>query len=238
MWDKKAGWQASSPHPATVPAFSIDAGPDIVAVAGVPVYLDGALNPGSFTPSRVALAWSLGPAATTFTTANYQDANATFPVPGVYVLRLTGTAPGPVTVTDTMTVVVEESYAAWAARVMASQSAANRLPLADPDLDGASNVVEFVLNGNPLNAAITGFPQIASINGLLSITWQRNKFADSAIQIIPQLSTNLTTWEAGPDVLDSFVTGSTATTESWRATESGTPGARTRASIRLLVIMP
>ena len=135
MWEEKEGWQASPPNPGTVPAYSVYAGPDIAGPAGVPLYLDGALNPGTFTPSAVSLAWtgtpdrgpSLSPPATT------RMPMPRFPLPGVYVLRLTGTAPGPVIVTDLTTVVVQETYDMWAARVLASQSAANRLPQADPD---------------------------------------------------------------------------------------------------------
>jgi hypothetical protein len=240
MWDRKEGWQATPPNPGTVPSFSVYAGADFNAPAGVPVLLDGALNPGAFTASDVNLAWTRdsGPGTVTFTTPNWHDANASFPLPGVYVLRLTGTAPGPVTTTDLVTVTVFESYDAWAARVLASQSPANRLPQADPDRDGVSNAAEWVLNGNPLNGRITGQPVPVTGSGLLAFTWQRNLMADPAIEIIPQLSTDHQLWEQGPAVLDTIKTDATATVETWLSTEVGPPGVRRRAFARLMVTGP
>jgi VCBS repeat-containing protein len=239
MWDRSEGWQASPPNPGSVPPYSVYAGADLVAGAGVPVFLDGALNPGTFTPSGVTLAWTRdsGPGTVTFTTPSSEDANAIFPAPGVYVLRLTATAPGPVTATDLVTVTVFETYDTWAATALASQSAANRLPVADPDRDGVSNVAEWVLNGNPLNAGVTGLPVASTAGGLLSFTWQRNLLADPGVQVIPQLSTDLNIWQQGDAVLNTVKTGSTATTETWVSTEVGAPAFR-KTFVRLLVVMP
>lgn len=240
QWDKKEGWQAAAPSPGSAPAFSVYAGPDLSGVAARPVYLDGTLYAGSFSPSEVSLAWTMesGPAPVTFTTANYQDANAVFSTPGVYVLRLTGTGPGGATVVDTMTVVVNESYAAWSARVLASQSASNRLPGADPDGDGVPNLAEYTLNGNPLNNASTGLPQTAVIDGRFTLTWQRNKASDAAVLIVPQISADLLSWQEGPSVLQVVQTGSSTATETWQATDLTPADARKEVFMRLKVIMP
>ena len=238
MWDRSEGWQAAPPNPGSVPPYGVYAGADFVAPPGVPVFLDGALNPGTFAPGSVTLAWTRdsGPGTVTFTTPACEDANATFPVPGVYVLRLTATAAGPTTVTDLVTVTVYESYDAWAARVLAGQSPANRLPTADPDNDGVSNVAEWVLNGNALSGASTGVP-VPAPGPPLAFTWTRNLLADPAIQVIPQYSTELQTWQEGPAVLTTVLTGATSTVQTWLSSEAA-PGTDSRAYVRLLVVMP
>jgi VCBS repeat-containing protein len=240
QWDKKAGWQAAVPSPGSGPPFSVYAGPDLSGVSGRPVFLDGAVYNGSYASSELTVAWisDSGPAPVTFTTSNYQDANAIFSTPGVYVLRLTATGPEAVAASDTVTVVINESYTEWAARMLAGQSAANRLPTADPDGDGVSNLAEYALNGNPLSAASTGLPQAAMINGSLTLTWQRNKAADAAVQIIPQITDNLQSWQEGPSVLATVQTGSTTGTETWRSTDLSPPGSKPKAVMRLKIIMP
>ena len=75
-------------------------------------------------------------------------------------------------------------------------------------------------------------------NGLLAFTWTRNLLADPAIQTIPQLATDLQNWQAGPAVLDTTSAGTTATTQTWLSTETGTPGARARAQARVLIVVP
>jgi VCBS repeat-containing protein len=240
MWDRSEGWQASTPNPGSVPPFGVYAGVDLTVPVGVPVFLDGALNNGTFTASSISVLWTRdsGPASATFTTAACDDANAIFTTPGVYVLRLTATAPGPVTATDLVTVTVYQTYATWAATALAGQSAANQLPGADPDGDGVSNAAEWALNGSPLNATVTGQPVPASHDGLLAFTWTRNLLADPAVQTIPQLSGDLVQWQEGPAVLDTVSTGSTASTRTWLSTETGFPGFRARAYMRVLVIVP
>jgi hypothetical protein len=206
----------------------------------LPVYLDGSLNPGTFSASAVTLAWSQisGPGTATFTTGNYQDANARFPSPGVYELRLTATAPGGIVTTDNVTVVVAEAYADWAARLLPGQSAANRLESADPDADGYSNLAEYVLGGLPTSGSSPAAPTVAVVDGLLIMTWQRNLLAEPEIEIIPQMSEELEVWSSDPAVLSVQMTGSTSATETWQATEGGIPGDRMRTFLRLLIRRP
>jgi hypothetical protein len=207
---------------------------------GLPVYLDGSLNPGSFTPASVALGWSLvsGPGSVTFTTADFENANARFTAPGVYQLRLTGTAPGSIVTTDDVTVIISESYADWATRLMASQSAANRLETADPDGDGYTNLAEYVLGGVPTSGGSPTAPNVSIVDGLLTMTWQRNLLAEPDIEIIPQLSEELEMWSSDPGALTVVLTGSSSTSQTWQATEGGTPGDRNRTFLRLLIRRP
>ncbi len=239
-WDTKAGWQAAPPSPGAGSAFGVHAGPDLVTVPSTPTYLDGALFPGSASAGTITLAWTKdsGPGTVSFSTANYQDANASFSLPGTYVLRLTATAPGPQTTSDTITVTVQETYTVWAARVLAAQSAANQLPTADPDNDGVTNVAEFVLGSDPLNATSVALPTVTTVGGRLSILWQRSKTADATIQVIPQLSADLQLWEEGASVIETIPTGGTATTEFWQSTEVDPFGTHLRRFMRLLITMP
>jgi len=240
MWDREEGWQATPPNPGGAPPYSVYAGLDTSGAVGAPVFLDGALNLGTFLPSSVLLAWSAdsGPGLVTFTTANYADANARFSAPGVYVLRLTATAPGPVITTDLITVTVYETYDAWAARELASQPAAGRLPGADPDGDGVLNVTEFILGGNPSSGSSTGLPTPVPAGGQLSFTWQRNLLADPHIEIIPQLSEDLQSWQEGEAVLQTTMAGTTGNQQTWISTDAAPAGARSRAFGRIMVVMP
>ncbi len=238
MWDRSEGWQATPPNPGSVPPYGVYAGADFAAPAGVPIFLDGALNPGIYPASSVALAWTRdsGPSAVSFTTPNCDDANASFPTPGVYVLRLTATAAGPTTVTDLVTVTVYETYDTWAATALASQSAANRLPTADPDNDGTPNVAEWVLGGDALNGGITGNPVPIPGGGVLAFTWKRNLIADPNIQLIPQLSTDLSFWQEGPAIFTTVPGSITGNLQTWTATE--VPAGRLRSQARVLVNLP
>jgi hypothetical protein len=155
--------------------------------------LDGTIYPGTNGVATITALWSSdsGPASPGFTTPTYSDANATFTLPGLYQLRLTATAPGPVTVADTRPVSVMDTYATWAARTLASSPSGLRGMVDDADLDGLNNLAEFVLGSNPADAgsvpAIEGFLDA----GVYKVRWSRNRFADPAILIIPQICVDL-----------------------------------------------
>lgn len=239
MWDRSEGWQAGAPNPGSLPPYSVYAGPDMTVAAGVPVFLDGALIPGTHTPSTVALAWTKdsGPGTVTFTTANCEDANAVFSASGIYVLRLTATAPGPVTVTDLVTVAVPESYDAWAARMLPSATAAQRAPAADPDHDGLNNLAEHVLGGNPTLSDASSLTTLVP-GDYLTLEYRRPLTVDPAIQVIPQITSDLAVWDEGSSNVLHERLSSAGGVETWRARDvlPFIPGQH--RCLRLKIVMP
>ena len=240
MWDQQEGWQAIRPNPGTVPPFSVYAGPDISTVSGVPVYLDGALNPGTFTLSAISIAWTKesGPGTVTFTTGNWEDANATFTAPGIYVLRLTATAPGPATVTDLITIAVEEIYNVWAARLLPGASSADRLKTADPDRDGLTNLAEYLLGTLPGISDALNATALSVADGYLGLEYRRSLTVDATVQVIPQISSDLVVWNENPGSISHTLLSTANGIETWRARDAQplTPGQR--RYIRLRIVSP
>jgi Lamin Tail Domain len=219
-WDKKAGWMAAPPSPGTAPSFGVGAGADLTIPMGAPVYLDGSIRYGAALPQDIAVAWTLesGPGTVTFTTANYQDANATFSAAGTYVLRFTGIATTPAATSfDTTTITVTETYETWAARNLTGGNASSALRQNDPDRDGYNNLMEYAMGLNPAVAdAPAGFDYT---NGTLTMIYTRSKLADPSIVILPQFSTELSVWldeTTGPEVTKSLQS-ETSALETWHA---------------------
>ncbi len=240
QWDVKEGWQATLPNPGTVPPYGVYAGPDLSANAGVPVVLDGALIPGTFTPSAVTMSWTKdsGPGTVTFTTDNLEDANATFSAPGLYVLRLTATAPGPVTVLDTLTVGIVESYDAWSLRLLPSATAAGRLPTADPERDGLTNLAEYVLGTLPGTSDAGTATTLLVEGNYLILEYRRSLTVDPAIQVIPQITAGLDAWFEGSGNVSHYLQSTAAGIETWRARDNQplTPGQK--RFMRLKMVSP
>jgi autotransporter-associated beta strand protein len=61
---------------------------------------------------------------------------------------------------------------------------ADKTATADPDKDGLANVVEFVLNGNPANGAITNLPTITTSGANLVFTYLRRDDSESLNQAV------------------------------------------------------
>ncbi len=223
LWDKKIGWLAAPPSPGTAPSFGVGAGADLTIPMGTPLYLDGSIRYGAALPQDITVGWTKesGPGTVTFTTANYQDANATFSAAGTYVLKFTGTATTPAaSAFDTTTITVTETYETWATRNLTGGNASSALRNNDPDQDGYTNLMEYAMGLNP---AVPDVPVIYEYaNGILTMRYTRSKLADPAIVILPQFSTDLSVWAdetTGPEVTKT-IESQTSTLETWRAVTS------------------
>lgn len=238
-WDLAVGWEATAPSPGATPAFSVYAGPDLSTPPNVPLYLDGSIIKGSFAANAITSGWSFisGPSTPTFTTANYQDANAIFTTSGVYVLQFSANN-GTTTLTDTVNIYVTETYATWAARVIiGGNNASQQATLQDADHDGIVNLIEWATATNPLvvDEPLSIVP--GTLSGNFMIRFNRSKLIPSEVQIIPQFSEDLTTWfDSSTNSVQVLKESETTTTETWTAT-SFLPGVP-REFVRLTVVLP
>ncbi len=236
QWDKQAGWQATAPNPGASPPFGISAGVDRFGSVGTPILLDGAIQPGALAAQDISVLWTKesGPGLVTLTTADYQDANGRFSLPGVYVLKFTATAPGGVTATDTVQVIIAEDYNTWAARLLAGQPVAAQAKDADPDRDGSSNLIEYATGSNPLAAGTILTPYW--LTNHLGVRYQLSATLPPEIQIITQISYDLETWY--DNATTNTVESTTAAVRQMLSEDFNPPRPEAHAYFRLKVICP
>ena len=237
-WGDRASWQAGAPSPGTATAFGVIAGADRRVAWPAAAVLDGTLFTGNFNAGDITIAWSKvsGPGTASFTAPANPDTNVSFTAAGVYELRITATAPGPVTVTDTVTVVSEESYDAWALRLLPGPVPADRLRTADPDRDGLVNLAEHVLGTNPAAADAATAWTLSTTGGFLTLEYRRPLTVSSAIQVIPQIAADLTAWDESPASVAHALQSTAAGHEIWRAWDPRplTPGQRRYLRLKIL----
>jgi hypothetical protein len=75
----------------------------------------------------------------------------------------------------------------------------NRLPGADADGDGQSNLLEYATGTNP--AGWSDGPEIIISNDRLAMRYTVSLLADPSVRVIPQLSSNATNWLDGATYL-------------------------------------
>jgi hypothetical protein len=66
--------------------------------------------------------------------------------------------------------------------------------MADPDNDGVSNQIEYILGGNPLTSDASILPQQTVSGGNLTLTFKRSDLSESDAVVKVQVSTDLQTW--------------------------------------------
>ena len=89
------------------------------------------------------------------------------------------------------------TYAAWSAGI-SWPAGADLSPGGDADGDGLTNLLEFVLNTDPLTFTFTGRPTPVANGSTMEFTYRRRKNA-GAVDVAVQTSTDLQTWiSAGP----------------------------------------
>jgi hypothetical protein len=94
----------------------------------------------------------------------------------------------------------EDSLDVWTQTYLSAQPADLQLPLADPDVDGMANFLEYALGSNPLTPnSVASLPKVSEDSGYLTITFFRLKSSvDNKITYTPQLARSLSnpTWDA------------------------------------------
>ncbi len=113
---------------------------------------------------------------------------------------LTSSAPNRtalITGNGTLTVLAP-SYAAWLTANGAGSDPALIVPTADPDGDGITNRLEWVLNGNPLVAGTSILPQMTLGPGAYTFSFSRNVATVGVVDLRAEWSTDLASWNAVP----------------------------------------
>jgi autotransporter-associated beta strand protein len=72
--------------------------------------------------------------------------------------------------------------------------AASKLPGADPDSDGITNLMEFVLGGSPVVSSQSILPTLATVGSDVVLSYTRSDESESVTTQVGQWSTNLTGW--------------------------------------------
>jgi len=102
---------------------------------------------------------------------------AKFTAPGVYKFQVTVRDPDNLTVTDSVTVTVQQNFLVWSAGMFSAAELADPLisgPLANPSNDGVNNLLKYGLGLNPnLRDGIRGLPMPSLQNGCLALTLVR-----------------------------------------------------------------
>jgi hypothetical protein len=186
VFDQVSGFSIGTIGPA------VWAGEDAEGEAGQPVGLagtaadDGLPGPLSHTWSQVS-----GPATAVFSSPGALESNATFPLPGVYTLRLTAND-GAVRTFDEVDVTVlpgenpPTPFEVWQLTKFTTQAADPQIagPMADPDRDNLSNLLEFALNTEPLDPSASPLTtSFADVSGsrFLRLTIPRNPSATDIV---------------------------------------------------------
>ena len=159
-------------------------------------------------PGTLSLLWSKisGPGMINFSATDSNQTSASFSAPGSYQLQLM-VSDGATNVLTQTTIDVGESYAHWKNSVFTPQQMTNTLisgDFADPDADGASNVIEYFHGGHPMVVDAPLFT-VSFDSGFLTLDFRMRKIFDpdfsSAVYVAEILGIPL----YGPSHLDHFV---------------------------------
>jgi hypothetical protein len=95
------------------------------------------------------------------------------------------------------------TYTAWASRYLPLATPNNRLPGADADGDGQSNLMEYATGTNP--AGWNDGPEVFISNDRLAMRYTVSLLADPPVRVTPQLSPNATNWLEGAAYLNDTI---------------------------------
>ncbi len=158
----------------------------------------------------------------TFSTA--QNPAKTFPAPGSYNAYLTVADNSGNAVRRSIPITVNLTLAEWRSIYF---TAAERLDpaisgdLADPDVDGLTNLAEYKLGTNP-KTPDAGLVTAQVIAGHLAISFPRAKFANEATITVEAADDPLGPWSSGPSVTAEQTTGDDGIVETVVATDLAT----------------
>jgi fibronectin-binding autotransporter adhesin len=126
-------------------------------------------------------------------------------------------------------------FQSWIESFTSLTDPADKLPEADPDKDGVSNIVEFVLNGNPESGAATNAPTVSSSGGNLAFTYTRRDDAEYLNPVVEFDADLQGTWTSAQDGVNCSITVQENDADPDTVTVSIPQGANSRLFARLVV---
>ncbi|MBC8125999.1 MAG: Ig-like domain-containing protein [Gloeobacteraceae cyanobacterium ES-bin-144] len=172
-------------------------------------------------PAALTTLWNYesGPGSINFGNSSALNTTASFSLPGSYVTRLTA-YDGAVTTASNVSITVNDSFAAWAARFNVPANTT------DSDFDGLNNLLEYAIDRSPTTSEPT--PPGLGPNGVpVSLTFKRSR---PELNYIIESSANLSTWTT-------LVTNLGTVGGNVTYTDTPPPGT-TKRFLRLRVIQP
>ena len=174
--------------------------------------LDATVSYGSLSRDVVTLRWSQqdGPALATFGNSDNEDTVVSATVAGRYTFVLEATSVDGSSEAGVVSVIFRDSYGAWAERLFGDAGQLAAQSAADPDADGLSNLVEFGLGLDPgvWDRGALESPFLTP-TGELALVYFR-PYLSAATRVIPEVSSDLLFWEAGPESVSESVIWPTA----------------------------
>jgi hypothetical protein len=86
------------------------------------------------------------------------------------------------------------AFESWTQTFPALDTAAKRLPDADPENDGVTNLMEFLLNGNPGTSDAAILPDLDASGSNFVFTFNRRDDAEAGSTLIFQYGSSLSGW--------------------------------------------
>jgi autotransporter-associated beta strand protein/T5SS/PEP-CTERM-associated repeat protein len=141
--------------------------------------------------------------------------------------------------TSTVTVTESDPYAGWIDSFTPNPllpDAASKLPTADPDRDGITNLMEYVLaGGDPVVPSLSILPTMAIVGNNLVLSYTRNDESEADTTQIGQWTTDLKVWN---DVAPVVVNENGALADDMTVTVPKSNAVNGKLFLRLKVTMP
>ena len=141
--------------------------------------------------------------------------------------------------TSTVTVTESDPYVGWIDSFTPNPllpDAASKLPTADPDRDGITHLMEYVLaGGDPVVPSLSILPTIATVGDNLVLSYTRNDESEADTTQIGQWTTDLTIWN---DVTPVAVDENGALPDDMTVTVPKSNAVNGKLFLRLKVTMP
>jgi autotransporter-associated beta strand protein len=141
--------------------------------------------------------------------------------------------------TSTVTVTESDPYAGWIDSFTPNPllpDAASKLPTADPDRDGITNLMEYALDGgDPVVPSLSILPTLASVGDNLVLSYTRNDESEADTTQVGQWTTDLTIWN---DVTPVVVNENGALADDMTVTVPKSNAVNGKLFLRLKVTMP
>lgn len=154
------------------------------------------LNLNTGTPTITFSIFGAAPSAASYTVATYTTLSVS-----VGSIQFTGIPAGYAINTATpgqIRLVAVPGFNSWAD---GWDGLTDKPPSGDPDRDGVSNLMEFILGGDPRSSSSGVLPQPTLVGGNLTITYKRNDASEGVTTQIGQWSTDFINWNPVTPIL-------------------------------------